>query len=80
MDVCPLCNGLETIRIQCPQCQSPMEDQGKITDYFDDYSPYLDIEIMKVTDGNPRSLEEHQCLHYFYCSRCKYEEIKGIQE
>lgn len=80
MELCPLCNGLETRIIQCPNCQRIMEDRGKITDYLDDYSAYMDIDIMKLFDGNINSLEGHQCIHYFYCPTCQHEETNAINE
>ncbi|QGQ44500.1 hypothetical protein [Metabacillus sediminilitoris] len=80
MDLCPLCNGLESKVILCPNCQSIMEDKGKITDYLDDYSAYMDIDIMKLFDGNIRSLENHKCMHYFFCPLCDHEETNAINE
>lgn len=80
MEFCPLCNGIEAIHLSCPKCQTNMEDQGKLTDFLDDYSPYLDIDMVKMVDGDPKSLEEHQCLHYFYCPACRHEEVRTIQE
>ena len=80
MELCPLCNGLETRIIQCPNCQRIMEDRGKITDYLDDYSAYMDIDIMKLFEGNANSLEEHKCIHYFYCPTCQHEETNAINE
>jgi hypothetical protein len=59
---------------------SIMEDKGKITDYLDDYSAYMDIDIMKLFDGNVNSLEGHQCIHYFYCPTCQHEETNAINE
>lgn len=80
MDVCPLCNGLETRIFQCPNCQTIMSDKGKITDYLDDYSPYMDIEIMKLFDGVEQSLEKKQCIHYYICPNCMHEENNIIAE
>ena len=80
MDLCPLCNGLDSQIIQCPNCQTIMEDNGKVTDFLDDYSAYMDIDIMKLFDGNPTSLEDHQCIHLYYCSSCGHEEVKPIKE
>lgn len=80
MEFCPLCNGMDTISVPCPKCQTNMEDQGKVMDYFDDYSAYLDIDMVKMVDGDPNSLEEHQCLHYFYCSACQYEETRNVKD
>ena len=80
MDLCPLCNGLELRTVQCPNCQSVLVDNGKITDYLDDYSAYMDIDIMKLFDGNSESLEGHQCMHYFNCQSCGHEEKNAIKE
>ncbi|MDQ0232339.1 hypothetical protein [Metabacillus malikii] len=80
MDLCPLCNGFESSMIQCPNCQTMMEDKGKITDYLDDYSAYMDIDMMKLFDGNLTSLEDHTCSHYFYCTSCQHEEVNSIKE
>jgi len=57
-----------------------MEDKGKVTDYFDDYSAYMDIDMMKMYDGQLTSLEDHLCLHYFYCPSCQHQETNSIQE
>ncbi|TXC89746.1 hypothetical protein FS935_15380 [Metabacillus litoralis] len=80
MGLCPLCNGFETKSFQCPNCQSLMEDQGKVIDYFDDYSAYMDIDVMKLFDGYEKSLENHECIHYFYCLGCQHQETKSIGE
>lgn len=80
MSVCPLCNGLGEYCFQCPNCQTIMSDQGKITDYLDDYSPYMDIEVMKLFDGNEHSLENKQCIHYYICPNCLHEDVKDIDE
>ena len=53
MAICPICNGLETIEFQCERCSQKMEDLGKISDYFDDYSPYMEIDWMRLEDGFP---------------------------
>ncbi|WP_226670100.1 hypothetical protein [Metabacillus litoralis] len=80
MGLCPLCNGFEMKSIQCPNCQSLMEDRGKVTDYFDDYSAYMDIDIMKLFDGYANSLENHECIHYFYCPVCQHQESNSVSE
>ncbi|MRX71495.1 hypothetical protein GJU40_04810 [Bacillus lacus] len=80
MTVCPLCNGFSEEISQCPNCSSMMEDKGRFTDYFDDYSAYMDIDVMKLFDGMPNSLEKHQCLHLLYCSRCGHEHILAAHD
>jgi len=57
-----------------------MEDQGKITDYFDDYSPYMDGDLMKLVDGYPYTYTNHECVHLFYCPHCQEEEVRFIKE
>jgi len=73
MSICPLCNGLDEIMFVCPHCRHVIKDNGKVTDYLDDYSAYMDIEMMKLFDGVLNSLELHQCVHLFYCENCGYE-------
>ncbi|MGO4887515.1 hypothetical protein ACJ2A9_07155 [Anaerobacillus sp. MEB173] len=80
MSVCPLCNGLTTINYTCEQCSKVLNDNGKIIDYFDDYSAYLDTDGMKKIDGYPNDLQQHQCPHLFYCDDCHKEAIVFIQE
>ncbi|WP_307872032.1 hypothetical protein [Priestia megaterium] len=53
---------------------------GKVSDYFDDYSAYMEIDQLKVENGYPGDLANHQCIHLFYCSTCHSEELKQIQE
>jgi hypothetical protein len=43
-----------------------MDDAGRIQDFFDDYSPYLDNDITGLADG----VSNDQCLHIFVCPRC----------
>jgi hypothetical protein len=57
-----------------------MEDQGKVTDYFENYSPYMDIDMMKLVDGYPYTLANHECVHLFYCPCCRQEEVRFIKE
>ncbi|MDQ0162966.1 hypothetical protein [Aeribacillus alveayuensis] len=80
MSICPLCNGLKELKMVCPECQNVIKDNGKATDYFDDYSAYMDIDIMKLFDGLPQSLEKHQCVHFIYCSNCGYEQYYIVKE
>ena len=53
MSICPLCNGIEDYPLVCTNCSSKLEDQGKISDYYDDYSPYLLDEITSKVDIVP---------------------------
>lgn len=80
MAVCSLCNGLKQITRICPHCQKMIEDQGKVTDYLDDYSAYMDTDSMKLFDGYSHSLELQQCVHLFFCDQCMYEEFYIVHE
>ncbi|WP_243385866.1 hypothetical protein [Bacillus kexueae] len=80
MAICSLCNGLKNVTRTCPQCQAEIFDKGKVTDYFDDYSAYMDIESMKLFDGFQHSIELHQCIHLFFCEYCMYEELYIVHE
>lgn len=72
--LCPLCNGLEKIGVECPRCGEPMEDKGCVQEYLDDYSPYLDMEITRKVDGAPPD----QCLHVFSCSNCSHTKMVAV--
>lgn len=80
MSMCPLCNGFREVKIFCEKCGKKMEDNGKSTDYLDDYSPYLDIDICKMVDGDHNSLEKHYCIHLFHCNDCQTDKNVVIQE
>jgi transcription elongation factor Elf1 len=81
MFMCPLCNGFYSeMPASCPNCKTLMMDHGKITDYLDEYSAYMEIETMKLFDGATDSLEAHHCIHLFSCSNCLHEEVLEIQE
>ncbi|MEI5906406.1 hypothetical protein WAK64_04975 [Bacillus spongiae] len=78
MKVCPLCNGLKQPHIVCTTCNNEMQNTGRIYDFFDEYSAYMDIESMKLVDGVTSSGEQEQCSHLFYCDICKASFIKKI--
>ena len=67
--VCPLCNGINTIEVNCTICGARMVDKGPVTDYLDDYSPYLPFEITQMVDGG----EHDKCVHIFQCTNCNYD-------
>jgi hypothetical protein len=78
MKWCGLCNGISHFTMTCIQCEEEMEDQGRIYDYFDDYSPYMDIDIIKLADGDPTSSNRQECLHLFKCMNCGFDLQKTI--
>lgn len=80
MSICPLCNGFATAQETCEQCSTNMEDQGKLSDFFDDYSPYMDIDLMKLEDGFENNLATNQCVHLLQCPSCGKEQVYFVQE
>ncbi|HHW67599.1 MAG: hypothetical protein PWP07_1146 [Epulopiscium sp.] len=74
--VCPLCNGFKNIEVSCMVCGENMKDGGLVSDYYDDYSPYLPISITSRTDGYPSD----QCVHLFYCPECGKDKRIAIQK
>ena len=80
MSMCPVCNGLAKIEITCERCNQVLHDKGKIIDYFDDYSAYLDTDGMKLFDGIRDNFKKQQCPHLCYCSQCHTEKTYLVQE
>ncbi len=80
MEICPLCNGFENYNGSCTSCGSMLVDTGKVTDYLDDYSAYMEINLLKMVDGDLNSLANQVCLHLFNCPACQIEQIIAIQE
>ncbi|WP_342515679.1 hypothetical protein [Sutcliffiella sp. FSL R7-0096] len=80
MEICPLCNGFENYTGLCASCGSVMIDTGKVTDYLDDYSAYMEINLLKLVDGDLNSLENHVCVHLISCAVCQNEQIISIQD
>lgn len=81
MYICPLCNGFGINKpFKCINCRNELEDSGRIIDYFDDYSAYMEIDDMKKIDGYPTTFSQHECAHLFYCTSCGTEEVKLIKE
>ena len=80
MAVCPLCNGYGVMNLQCSHCSDRLEDQGKVSDYFDDYSPYMegeDWDFQKFTSQFHYD-DESRCTHIFLCPTCGQEYIEYI--
>lgn len=80
--ICPLCNGMEmeSYGKDCPFCQERMTDSGRLMDYFDDYSAYLEIDGMKMEDGIGNDAKEHHCPHLFSCPICGHDDKQMISE
>ncbi|MCA0969692.1 hypothetical protein LCM20_03670 [Halobacillus litoralis] len=52
-----------------------MRDKGRVADFFDDYSPYLDISFTDLVDGDPDSSIQGECVHLFVCEKCGFQDI-----
>lgn len=70
MDYCGLCNGVSVENWSCSICFGTLNDQGKIYDFYDDYSPYMEIDLNKLADGDPDSTHKPECVHLFVCDTC----------
>lgn len=73
MSVCPLCNGMSDESYQCSLCKGEMKDKGKMYDYYDDYSPYMEMDWNKLVDGIPDNAEKPECVHLLICPYCGNE-------
>ncbi len=73
MGICPLCNALESQTYSCQNCQGILQDYGKTVDYIDDYSAYMDQELLSAVDGLTHNNSQEYCNHVFYCGVCNVE-------
>lgn len=80
MGMCPICNGFEQVTITCPSCGKVMDDSGRIMDFYDDYSAYMEIDELKLEDGYANTFSKSQCPHLMSCLFCGRNEIQFIQE
>jgi hypothetical protein len=78
MKACALCNGIVSYKGMCAKCGDTTLDQGRYHDYYDEYSPYMDIQEIQLADGIPNSSCTDTCLHLFTCKRCGEEEGRSI--
>ncbi|MED4206036.1 hypothetical protein [Neobacillus mesonae] len=80
MSICPVCNGLRDVSLICSNCGEPMLESGRLMDYYDDYSPYMEIDLMKLEDGYPDTYAGHKCPHLYRCPRCQQDDVIFIKE
>jgi hypothetical protein len=78
MKACSLCNGVTRMAIDCSTCGAKLTDRGRIYDYYDDYSAYMDIDEIKLADGIPDSSGSDDCIHLF-AGDCGHEETRVIK-
>jgi hypothetical protein len=57
-----------------------MMESGRLMDFFDDYSPYMEIDLMKMEDGYPDTNSGQKCPHMYRCPACNKEEVFLIKE
>jgi hypothetical protein len=80
MSECPVCNGFREVYLLCSSCGEPMMESGRLMDFYDDYSPYMEIDLMKLEDGYPDTNSDHKCPHMYRCPVCNKEEVFLIKE
>ncbi|MEW9051321.1 MAG: hypothetical protein AB2392_09215 [Neobacillus sp.] len=80
MSICPICNGFREVYSICSSCGSQMIESGRVMDYYDDYSPYMEIDLMKMFDGYQDTNSGHKCPHLYRCPTCQNDEIIFIKE
>jgi hypothetical protein len=80
MSMCQVCNGLREVSLICTNCGNPMTESGRIMDFYDDYSPYMEIDLMKLEDGYPDTNSAGKCPHLFSCPICKNDKVILIKE
>ncbi|MEW6663297.1 MAG: hypothetical protein ACOY9Y_05520 [Bacillota bacterium] len=67
--ICPLCNGLESLREVCPECGFNCLDQGPVSGFADPYSPYEEAELLSADGAHP----DRRCIHLVSCPRCGWD-------
>jgi len=77
--MCPVCNSFQALQAACRHCGGWMEDAGKLSDYYGDYSPYRPIDDAKQTNGLP-DLAQHLCVHVAWCPSCRREQRVAVRE
>lgn len=80
MGMCPICNGLDQLKLTCDVCQSELIDYGRMIDYIGKYSAYMEIDPMKESNGIDHDLRDGQCAHYLTCDRCQKTSVYLINE
>lgn len=77
--VCPVCNGMMQLQAICTICHQPMIDLGRETDFWDNYSPYRDIQHLRM-EGPGTLQEKTLCLHVAHCPFCDHEQSVTVEE
>ncbi|NLO88856.1 MAG: hypothetical protein GX088_00750 [Clostridia bacterium] len=77
--VCPVCNGMAALLIQCPECGKPMEDQGRVRNFYGPYSPYEENLWPQLTGLSGRAVSS-RCIHFLFCSRCRIGRKRAVKK
>lgn len=77
MELCPVCNALTELLANCANCQEPLEDYGKVSDFLDPYGHYNDLDTIKSADGYT---DPSICPHLLYCNNCGHEQVLFVHE
>lgn len=77
--LCPICNGLARLAAECQKCGGQLVDEGRLYDYYGDYSPYREIDDAKMDNGLPDRLN-HLCIHAGWCPVCRSQQSVFVQE
>ncbi|KHF39168.1 hypothetical protein [Halalkalibacter okhensis] len=80
MGMCPVCNGMTTLEVQCTQCNELQVDYGRIMDYYEKYDAYLPIDLTKRNNGISNDLKDEQCPHYLECTQCGRTTVQLVNE
>lgn len=75
--ICPACNGILVLEIDCPNCGYTMTDLGAIKDYFGPYSPYEEISL-EALEEKPDCSDPNKCIHVVECLNCAYHSCKLV--
>lgn len=76
---CPICNGYYPLQQKCSRCDSSVVDEGRLDQLYGPYSPYREIDHIKLTNGY-MDASQHLCIHVVHCPNCTHEELSFIQE
>ncbi len=77
--ICPVCNGLTTLHETCSNCQHHLDDYGRLDNIWGPYSPYREIDHLKMTNGYI-DVENHSCIHLASCPVCGRDHIITVKE
>jgi len=78
--LCPICNGLTTLKATCPFCHHLLDDHGRLDDVWEPYSPYREYDDLKLTNSYPDDYTHHQCVHIASCPHCHQNLYIPVQE